>query len=111
VVVVLVGPKTYCRKYVDWEIYAGLTKKVGGYSGLVGILLPNHSNYAEKTYERDLVPPRLVDNFKSEYAKFYYWTENENSIKKYIEEAFSARKSKSNRINNSRPQYQRNRCN
>jgi hypothetical protein len=42
VIVVLVGPKTYGRKHVDWEISAALNKKVGGYSGLLGICLPNH---------------------------------------------------------------------
>lgn len=36
VVVVLVGPKTKCRKHVDWEVSAGLDKKVRGYSGVMG---------------------------------------------------------------------------
>src|SRR6266851_8455860 len=40
IVVVLVGAKTKCRKHVDWEISAGLSSKVGGRSGLMGILLP-----------------------------------------------------------------------
>lgn len=40
VVLVLVGRNTKSRKHVDWEISAGLNKKVNGYSGLVGILLP-----------------------------------------------------------------------
>lgn len=40
VVVVLIGAETYKRKHVDWEIYAGLSGKAGGYSGLIGVLLP-----------------------------------------------------------------------
>src|SRR5438067_1486452 len=41
VVTVLVGPNTKKRKHVDWEIAAGLNRKAGGYSGLIGILLPS----------------------------------------------------------------------
>lgn len=110
VVVVLVGPNTHCRKYVDWEIYAGLSKKVGGYSGLIGIRLPNHPDYSKDYYRKDSMPPRLVDNLESKYAKFYNWTENENSIKNWVEEAFKAKTSKSYLINNSRTQYKNNRC-
>lgn len=44
VIVVLIGPKALCRKHIDWEIYAGLYKN----AGLVGLILPEHSNYGEK---------------------------------------------------------------
>lgn len=40
VVVVLVGPRAYCRKNVDWEISAGLSRKIGGRSGACQIRLP-----------------------------------------------------------------------
>ena len=33
VIVVLVGPNTWKRKHVDWEIYAGLRASVNGSSG------------------------------------------------------------------------------
>ena len=49
VLVVLVGPNTRDRKHVDWEISAALNKKVGGYSGLMGLLLPTHPDYPKKT--------------------------------------------------------------
>ncbi len=46
VVLVLVGPKTHCRKHVDWEISAGLDPRVGTKrAGLVGLILPNSSLY------------------------------------------------------------------
>jgi len=46
VVLVLVGPKTYCRKHVDWEISAGLDPRVGNKrAGLVGLILPNSNLY------------------------------------------------------------------
>jgi len=109
VVVVLVGPNTWKRKHVDWEISAGVNKKVGGYSGLMGLCLPNHSDYGRDKYNAELVPPRLVDNLKSGYAKFYDWTEEANTIKARIEEAFKNRIDKSDKIDNSREQYKYNR--
>ena len=109
VVVVLVGPNTWKRKHVDWEISAGLNKKVGGYSGLMGLCLPNHSDYGRDKYKAELVPPRLVDNLKSEYAKFHDWSEEANIIKDWIEEAFKNRIDKADKIDNSREQYKSNR--
>lgn len=110
VLVVLVGPKTYCRKYVDWEISAGLDSRVGGRTGLIGLCLPNHPDYKKDKYTSDIVPPRLVDNIKTGYAKFYDWTESETLIKNRVEEAFKAKTSKSHLINNSSAQYKNNRC-
>jgi hypothetical protein len=109
VVVVLVGPNTWKRKHVDWEISAGLNRKVGGYSGLMGLCLPNHSDYGRDKYNAELVPPRLVDNLKSGYAKFYDWTKEPNIIRDWIEEAFKNRIDKADRIDNSREQYKYNR--
>lgn len=109
VVVVLVGKNTYGRKHVDWEISAGLNKKVGGYSGLLGLCLPNHSDYGKDKYQSDIVPPRLVDNLQSGYAKFTDWTENEASIKNRIEDAFNVRIDKTDKIDNSKPQFTNNR--
>ena len=44
VLLVLVGNRTYCRKHVDWEIYAALDPRVGEKrTGLVGIILPSSS--------------------------------------------------------------------
>jgi len=109
VVLFLVGAKTYCRKHVDWEISAGLNKKVGGYSGLLGLCLPTHPNYPQDKYNPNTVPPRLVDNLKSGYANFYDWTESEDSIKKWIEQAFQSRTDNADKIDNSREQFRYNR--
>lgn len=76
VVLVLVGPKTYCRKHVNWEISAGLNKKVGGHFEPVGICLPTHSDFSRNQYSADKVPARLVANLESGVAHFYKWTEN-----------------------------------
>jgi hypothetical protein len=110
VVVVLIGPHTYCRKHVDWEISAGLNVKVGSNAGLMGLLLPTHSNYNTGNYTPGLLPPRLADNAASEYAKIYNWTTAQASIKAWIDDAFDARISRRDKIKNSRAQFQRNQC-
>lgn len=109
VLIVLVGPNTYGRKYVDWEISSALSQKVGGRSGLLGLCLPTHQNYLEKNYTADIVPPRLVDNLITGYASLYDWTTDENIIKQRIENAIERKKYKSEQINNSRLQFKNNR--
>ena len=110
IIVVLVGPKTYCRKHVDWEISAALMKKAGGYSGLLELCLPNHPDHGKNKFDPTIVPQRLVDNCETKYAKFYDWTEDESEIKERIEDAFNARMEKSDLIDNSRLQFKHNRC-
>jgi len=113
VIVVLIGPKTYCRKHVDWEISAALNKKVGGYSGLIGILLPEYPLAYKNEYSNEDIPPRLADNVKSGYAKIYPWDwvcANEQRIRSKIEEAFHSKNINSGKINNSREQFSYNRC-
>ncbi|WP_400245956.1 TIR domain-containing protein [Niallia sp. JL1B1071] len=113
VLVVLIGPNTRCRKHVDWEISAALNKKVGGYSGLIGILLPEFPLTSEGKYYYEDIPPRLADNIESGYANIYTWDwvcASESRIKKAVDDAFQNRISKLERINNSLKQFQRNRC-
>lgn len=109
VLIVLVGKNTYKRKHVDWEISAALSKKVGGYSGLLGLCLPDHPAYGKETYSEEDVPPRLVDNLKSGYAKFYDWTTSKEIMKSRIEEAFNARINRKDKIDDSREQFKKNR--
>jgi len=110
VLVVLIGAKTYCRKHVDWEISAALSKKVGGYTGLVGLILPSHPDYGKDTYNSENIPSRLAENLSSGYAKLYDWSENAESIKTRIDIAFNAKNSQSHLICNASPQFQKNRC-
>ncbi len=108
VVVVLCGPNTWCRKHVDWEIYAGLRKSVHGTSGLVGVLLPEFPLTSENKYSRSDLPARLADNVKSEYAKVYTWDGFKINFDSIIQEAFDNRIKLSDRVDNSRAQMKRN---
>lgn len=121
VVVVLIGAETYKRKHVDWEISAGLTEKVGGRSGLIGILLPTYYdanenlNLDKRKYRHNTIPLRLDDNLNTKYAKIYKWEDasrinsnGEYNIKDWIDEAFARKNYESDKIKNSRPQMEEN---
>lgn len=110
VVIVLIGEKTYCRKHVDWEIYGGLSVKVGGRAGLLGICLPTSTDYPGPTYKSSRTPARFVDNQQSGYAKYYDWSEDEGVIERRIEDAFQSRISKADQADNSRLQLKYNLC-
>lgn len=103
VVLVLIGPNTYRRKHVDWEIYAGLYK----YGGLMGLILPTYRGYNNNKYFEEDIPPRLNDNLKSQYASIYPWTENRVYMKRWIDSVFENKNR--NLIDNSRRQFAYNR--
>ena len=97
--IVLCGPETPWRKYIDWEIKATLDKE----HGIIGINLPNNpKNHLGNVY----VPVRLYDNILSGYAIWINWEQlNINSLKLYIELAINRPKSL---INNERGMRKRN---
>jgi hypothetical protein len=113
VVIVLVGKKTLCRRHVDWEISAALNQKVGGYSGLVGILLPDFPLLSDGNYRYADIPQRLADNVKSGYADMYSWAwvcANDERIKNAVDAAFAKRVEKEELIDNSRLQMKYDTC-
>ena len=76
VTVVLIGPCTWQRKHVDWEIGSSIRKsKSNSRCGLLGIILPNHPDYGKEEYQFRLIPPRLADNCQGDdpYARIYDW--------------------------------------
>lgn len=124
VTVVLVGAKTWQRKYVDWEIYSSLrATKSNSRSGLIGILLPTykvprHDHPAYKItqgvpYNRQTIPPRLYDNLDDKpnrsYATLHKWSENPSEVQRWIQNAYKKRKSKTILPNNKRKLFAKNR--
>lgn len=63
--IVLCGPETRGRKYVDWEIKATLDKQ----HAVVGIILPNNPITQNGTSK----PDRLQDNLDSGFAVLGLW--------------------------------------
>lgn len=107
VVVVLIGPNTWKRKHVDWEISAGLNPSVNGNSGLIGILLPTYpmiGTYPARAY----LPKRILDNWDSGYANLYTWSYAITHFDAIVEKAYYDRIYLKHKINNSRPQMQLN---
>ncbi|TPD70485.1 TIR domain-containing protein [Flavobacterium microcysteis] len=109
VLVVLIGPNTKHRKHIDWEISGALNYKVGDkYSGLLGLLLPNHPDFGTTKATYNLMPTRLADNFKSEYAVIIDWTDDRAKMQEYIELAFERRNTHLDNIDNTFKQMTEN---
>ena len=96
VTIVLIGPETYTRKHVDWEISYSLMKtKKKLRSGVLGIILPNHPDY-RKSRRDELIPQRLLANTGEDdpYARIYDWPADGNlrRVLRWIHMAFLRRK-------------------
>ena len=78
VTIVLIGPCTWQRKHVDWEISASLIDRSNNQRcGVLGLLLPTHCDYRKSPEERNLrlIPPRLARNVGGDnpFAVIYDW--------------------------------------
>ncbi|MFY9309618.1 MAG: TIR domain-containing protein [Bacteroidia bacterium] len=110
VTIVLIGPETWKRKHVDWEISSSIrdTSK-NSRCGLIGILLPNYPDYDRNanTFNQYTIPPRLWDNKVCGFANIYVWNENPTIVQGWIHDAFLRR----NKIlpDNSYPLFNNNR--
>lgn len=107
VTIVMVGRCTWARRFVDWEIAASVRNTANSRrNGLLGITLPSVANDLTKQ-----LPPRLNDNVNGEngYARWWTYPEYAESLAYIIEEAFTARTTKTHLVNNSRQLYGYNR--
>jgi len=98
VTILLVGSCTHSRRYVDWEIKASLQQGEGrAPNGLLAIQLPSCPNGA-------LLPPRMELNWRRNdaegYARYYQYPRHQTELRRWIEEAFEARKTITDRIRN-----------
>ncbi len=96
VTVVLIGPCTWQRKHVDWEIGSSLRKtKKNSRCGLLGILLPNHPDFEKKRRNLKRIPQRLADNCEGDdpYALIYDWPRGraEAKLRNWLHRAFDRR--------------------
>ncbi len=120
VVFALYGANTYKRKFVDWEISAALSRKVGNYKGLAILLLPTfpaspfdmNGNYNESLIYPYL-HPRTAANLQSGYADLYFWPGMYPSFEtatmpEIIRNAYEKRDTHAELIVNNHPQYTNN---
>ena len=88
VTIVLIGPCTWQRKHVDWEIAASLNDtSYNDRCGLLGIRLPTHTDFRSAEYEPHLIPPRLACNCKGKdpFAVVHRWSGSENEVNRVRE--------------------------
>ncbi len=108
VTVVLIGPETWKRKHVDWELGASIRHtQYNPRSGLLGIILPTYLRNDLSKYNQYTIPPRLNDNIESGFAKIYNWSSDPVAVQRWIHEAYERR----NKIipDNSFPNFVNNR--
>lgn len=97
VTIVLVGKCTHSRRYVDWEIKSSLQQGIYLPNGLLGIAIPRGTTRAH-------LPERLKMNLQKSgngYAKFMPYPENQEQLRGWIEDAYLARTTRANLIDNS----------
>ena len=76
VLLVLIGRHTWSRRFVDWEIGSALNQsRNNSRCGVLGILLPDHTNYGAGHWAPRLLPQRLVANIEGNdpYVRLYDW--------------------------------------
>ena len=111
VTVVLIGPCTWRRKHVDWEIYSSLRDTTKNpRNGVVGILLKNHRDHGKPSVASRLIPPRLADNSQDDdsFIKLYSWPKKRvtERILRWIKEAYGRRDGRP--PTNNRPRFGEN---
>ena len=118
VTVVLIGPRTWQRKFVDWEIGATLRDtRMNPRCGLLGILLPCHPGYQQPERNRHLVPPRLADNCVGDnpFAQIYDWPDSQNrrrgaEVQGWIHKAYQRRRKQPDPDNSRHPFAENRNC-
>lgn len=108
VTIVLIGKCTWARRYVDWEIASTLRNDPkNGRSGLMAITLPSVAGSGQ-------LPARLGDNVKGRdgtegYARWWTYPKTAADLEYCIEDAFNARSTRANLIDNTRAKMAYNR--
>ena len=107
VTVVLIGPCTWQRKHVDWEISSSLRQtRSNRRCALLGIRLPHHTDFRNENFDPHLLPPRLADNCggSDPYAQIHRWSGSSNQVNSvclWIDQALE-RSRRGNPVNNRR---------
>lgn len=106
VTIVLIGKKTWGRKFVDWEIAASLRNtKLSPANGLLAIQLPSTERHSGAR-----LPARFSDNFdgRDGYARYWKYPSTPEELAQFIETAYTDRTAKAHLRDNSRALRRRN---
>lgn len=100
VTIVLLGSCTHSRRYVDWEIKSSLRQGKDVPNGLIGIALPSQGGSVN-------FPERLTANWEQGhqdcYARCWQYPSSQEMLQQWIEDAYQARTTRANLIDNSLP--------
>lgn len=107
VVVVLIGPKAYSSKKVDWEVAAALDNSAARPAGLLAVRLPTHEDYQKPSVNPRRIPQRIADNLKSGFIKLYDWTESDREMESRLYTALKDARSRAHLANNARQLMER----
>ena len=107
VALVLIGPKTYSSKKVDWEVAAALDNGGTRPAGLIAVRLPSHEDYQKTSVNPRRIPQRIADNLRSGYIKIFDWTESHRELESRLYGALRDAKSRAHLIQNTRDLLER----
>lgn len=107
VTIVLIGPKAYSSKKVDWEVAASLEAQGVRPAGLIAMRLPSHDDYQKNSVNSRRIPQRLADNLRSGYIKIYDWTESERELESRLYTALKDARGRTHLIKNTRTLMER----
>ena len=92
-IVVLVGPLTKDSRWVDMEMEIAMASREDGPgAALVGVILPNHDDFARPFYEPEAVPLRLHEHLAQQVAVLGKWTDSPSAITTWLQEAARRRR-------------------
>lgn len=103
VVMVLIGPKTFSSRKVDWEIAAAFGTGDSRPSGVLAVRLPNHEDYKKPSVNPRRIPQRLADNLRTGYLKLYDWTESLQELNTRLYAALKEVRTGAAKLKNDRP--------
>lgn len=109
VTLLMIGPCTWARRYVDWELQASLRSgEKATPNGLLGVKLPNYSESG------GAFPPRFNQNLKQEgqadcYARHMQYPSSAEQLMNAIEAAYQRRTTHAHLIQNPRDRMSNNR--
>jgi hypothetical protein len=102
VTLLLIGACTWSRKFIDWEIYSSLRNDSNNKrNGLLAVQLPSVNG------TRPTLPERLRDNLRKDdkdaYARYIGHPSSDSELRGWIEDAFSARTTRTHLIAPAKP--------
>ncbi|AFR46712.1 TIR domain-containing protein [Gordonia sp. KTR9] len=101
VTIALMGKCTWARRYVDWEIYSSLRdSKLSKVNGLLAIQLPSGGDLQARVEDN---VSRNASGTDTGYARWFSYPATKTSLRAWISDAYDARTTRRDLINNTRP--------